>query len=232
MARSRQQQRRIPSNNPQIARRRPPSLEALSQYNVNRPGQIEAVYQPLYDYQLYAAAGQTSLTFFQVPVGGGAVPRTLADTNMRSAGQLPAPQQFLIQSIQVQLLPGFALTSAAAIAATSFAQDAYTILANGILRLRVGSKDYVEHSPLIDFPPTSRMSGFAAASTGTGDATTFKATYAQADGVPFAVVPIRLIASQNFSVTLEWPAAVAVPSANATTRIGVKFTGYMYRNSQ
>lgn len=228
--------RRIPSNNPQIARRRPPSLDALAQYNVNRPGQIESVWQPLYDYQTYAAAGQTSLSFFQVPIGGlvGSTPRTLADTNMRSAGQLPAPQQFLVVNVQVQLLPGFTVSSLGAAAATSFAQDAYTILKNGVLRFRVGSKDYLEHSPLLDFPPSSHLEGFAAVA----DATTAAAalcsqiSYAQSSGSLWAVAPIRLIANQNFSVTMEWPSAIAVPSTNATTKIGVKLGGYLYRNSQ
>lgn len=227
-------QKRIPSSNPQIATRRAPSLNALAQYNVNRPGAIEAVWQPLYDYQTYAAAGQTSLTFFQTPVGGGSTPRTLADTNMRSAGQLPAPQQFLVQNVQVILLPGFTVSSLGAAAATSFAQDVYSILSSGVLRMRVGSKDYVEMAPLMEFPPTTKLSGFAAASDAStaGAGLAWKMTYASADGVPFSVVPIRLIANQNFSVTLEWPTAVAVPSTNATTKIGVKLGGYLYRNSQ
>ncbi|MGZ7265373.1 hypothetical protein ACXWP3_09695, partial [Streptococcus pyogenes] len=60
-----------------------PTRAELSKYSVNRPG-WEAIKQSLYDYQAYAAAGQTNLTFFALPVGQSS--KTLSDTNMTLAG--------------------------------------------------------------------------------------------------------------------------------------------------
>ena len=71
-----------------------PTLDQLQQYNVNRAGSIEAVRASLYDFQTYAAAGQTSLTFFQVPQGQSG--KTKADTNMEAAWRLAAPKRYLI----------------------------------------------------------------------------------------------------------------------------------------
>ena len=76
-----------------------PRMQELSKYAVNRPGMEEDIFQPLYDYQTYALAGTTSeYQFFQVPQGQGG--KTLADTNMDSAGQLPAPKRALVTQVQ------------------------------------------------------------------------------------------------------------------------------------
>src|SRR6516225_6768164 len=79
-----------------------PTRAQLSKYSVNRPG-WEAIRQSLYDYQAYPALGATFLAFFTLPVGQGG--KTLSDTNMNLAGQLPKNQEFLIQSVEVLLYP-------------------------------------------------------------------------------------------------------------------------------
>ena len=79
-----------------------PNRAQLARYSVNRPG-WEAVRQSLFDHQAYAAAGTTQLTFFALPQGQGG--KTASDTNMVAAGQLPANQEFLVQSIEVLLFP-------------------------------------------------------------------------------------------------------------------------------
>lgn len=54
--------------------------------------------QPLYDTNIYAAAGQANLQFFAIPLGAAmpvtAVAKTLADTNMQQASQLGTPNVF------------------------------------------------------------------------------------------------------------------------------------------
>ena len=84
--------------------RKLPTLQDLKQFAVTKPGQIEATAQSLYDFQTYAAAGQTSLQFFQTPKGQGG--KTAADTNLEQAGQLPAGKNFLVTSIEVKFYPG------------------------------------------------------------------------------------------------------------------------------
>lgn len=77
--------------------------EVFAKFAVNRPGQIEAIRQPLYDLQAYPAAGATSLTFFAVPNGQSS--KTLSDTNMETAGSLPNPKRFLVLGISLQFFP-------------------------------------------------------------------------------------------------------------------------------
>ena len=87
-----------------------PSLAELEKFNVNRSGEFEAIRQSIYDTQVYAQAGQTSLTFFQSPLGQ--LGKTLADTNLELAGQLPNPKMQLVQSIEVLFYPSVAPSSA------------------------------------------------------------------------------------------------------------------------
>src|SRR5262245_43971825 len=72
-------------------------------FAVNDLDKMEAITQPLYSYQSYPAAGAATLVFFQNPASGTV---TREDTNMELAGQLPAPQKFLIQGVGVDYLPG------------------------------------------------------------------------------------------------------------------------------
>jgi hypothetical protein len=53
-----------------------------------------------------------------------------------------------------------------------------------------------------------------------------------AKGRPYYVEPsIFLISTQNFSVTINFPVAVATPSG-FNGRVGIILDGYLYRNSQ
>lgn len=215
------------------AGRSAPPLDSLARYNVNRAGQVEGVWQPLYDYQLYPAAGTAAnLTYFQAPLGAA---RSYEDTNMELGGQLPTPTEFIITAIGVNFLANFALSSVGAANANSIAQDTYNIMRRGFLRLTIGSKDYVKYTPLMEFPAASRMGGFAAASDATTAAAALatKIAYAQSSGPQYAITPIRLVSSQSFRVTIEFPnGAVPVASADALSRLGVVLYGFLYRLSQ
>ena len=122
---------------------RPPNIQALKKYNVNRVGNIEVIWQPTYEYQTYPTTGQTQLTFFQNPVG--AVAGGLSTTNVRSAGQFPRPQEFLITGIQVTFEVGAVVAQAVA-AVQSNAQDVFDVSNSGNLELFIGSKIYDEQS--------------------------------------------------------------------------------------
>jgi hypothetical protein len=156
-----------------------PSLQDMVNYSVNRAGQWERIKQGLYDTNLYPTAGQTQLNFFSAPVGFGtsvqqgnaASTKSIQDTNMTLAGQIPASQNVLIETIEVNVLPGssaaaatFAMVNpvafnAAASAGTVFAaaSDAAAIYNSGALLLNVGSKNYLTEAPLSKFPPQTHL---------------------------------------------------------------------------
>jgi hypothetical protein len=201
-------------------------------FAVNDLDKMEAITQPLYSYQTYPAAGAATLVFFQNPASGTV---TREDTNMELAGQLPAPQKFLIQGIGVDYLPGTAPSIFGAQSANTQLNDVYTILRRGYLSLIIGSKNYLNVSPLMILPPRSHINGVAALS----DATTAGAnlqtriSVGYADGNVYSPTPLLLEASQNFRVEIAWPGGVvAIPSADAAARIGVILYGTLYRSPQ
>lgn len=213
-----------------------PSRAELSKFSVNRPG-WEAIRQSLYDYQAYAAAGQSVLTFFTTPAGGT---KTLTDTNMTLAGQLPKNQEFLIQSIEVFFSPTTPTVAAqmpAAFGAQAIAQivnDSYIVGRSGNLQLTIGSKPYLQEAPLGRFPQKAAFSVDAAAADVSTAGASFQTriAFGQWRGRPYLLdpAPLLLPENQNFSVTLNWPEGVQAISNPA--RIGVILDGILYRRSQ
>lgn len=209
----------------------PPSLGALTGYNVNREGQNEVIWQPAYDYQTYAAAGATQFTFFQSSVGTGGT--TLADTNIRQAGTFPAPQEFLITGIQVLFVPGNVVAQNDGSAVQENWNDVSDVMfGNAFLELFIGSKPYLQDGPLAKFTQQFRLGGVAnqAAATTTA-ATDFGpiVDYAVHSGKYYSITPVKLPTTQNFNVTLNFPTAVAI-AVDAT--VGVILDGFLYRLSQ
>lgn len=208
------------------------SLQRLNANSVNRAGEQECVRQSLYDYQTYPVAGQTQLIFFQVPQGQSG--KTRFDTNMETAGSLPAPKRFLIECIEVQFYPGGVPSVFGAPAANTQVNDVYTVATSGWLDLFIGSKSYLTEAPIGRFPSTNRLavqSAFADASTAAANLQS-RTGYASLAGAPYRVEPnISLVSTQNFNVTLNWPTAVALPSG-VNGRIGIVMKGLLYRNSQ
>lgn len=208
---------------------RPLGKNALKEYSVNLDNTVEELAWSFYDFETYALAGQTSLSFFQNPVGQAG--KSLLDTNMEAAGQIPRGQNFLVEAIAVEFASGADIeTIAAAVAAIGYADDQVTFLENGILDFVVGSKSYKREAPLGVFPQQYRLNGFAATAT-TGAANGVLVEYAQNCGVLHSIVPVRLTSNQNFVVTLTWPVAVALPSG-INGRVGVRLIGRLYRNAQ
>jgi len=211
---------------------RPPNIAALKKYNVNRVGNIEVIWQPTYEYQTYPTTGQTQLTFFQNPVG--AVAGGLSTTNIRSAGQFPRPQEFLVTGIQVTFEAGAAIATATTAAPTvqSNWQDAFDVANAGNLELFIGSKSYLNDAPLGVFPQQFGISGAGDSATATGTAVlqTIRLDYARPVGKYYQITPVKIPANQNFNVTLNWPeGAVTVTTAAV---IGVRLDGFLYRLSQ
>ena len=216
-----------------------PSFKDAQAFVVNRQGSEEVVRQSLYDFQEYPTGGFTSMKFFQVPSGQSG--KTDQDTNMTLAGQLPQPLFHLTQSIEVLLFPGVdPVTGNTTPAATQFANDVYNIMKAGSLKLRIGSKDYLEEAPLMRFPPKSRMDVQGAVSLfrvepvpqedQAAAVENISLDYGVAGGRPYFLdPPILLQPTQNFDIELNF--ATAVPIATAA-RIGIVLDGLLYRLSQ
>ena len=198
-----------------------PSLQDIQQYSVNRPNQLNGQRWELYDSVAYPAGGQTSLDFFQIPQGQSS--KTLADTNMESAGQLPAPKSFFMTDIQVFFLSGLAPSAALGVA-TNVNDAVIFYEGKAWAELFIGSTYYMQQAPLGRFPPRNGLTGFASIPA------TDMVAYATYGGAPYQMRPEILIPpNQNFRFSLKWPAALAITTAS---RVMVVLGGYQYRLSQ
>lgn len=218
----------------------PISFDQAQEYAVNRSQEFEVTRQSLYDFQTYAMAGATSQTFFQTPIGQSS--KTVQDTNMELAGQLPAPKYFLIESIEIHFFPAefpvqVANGTAANATLTNFANDVYEVGKAGSLDLFIGSKSYLQEAPLVRFPPKTRLHGWFGAALQTkqaiaaDDGGQIVGDYAAFGGRPYFLDPYKILLAptQNFNVKLSFSSAVAI---SAAARIGVVLDGLLYRLSQ
>lgn len=209
----------------------------------------DVIWAPLYDFQSYGTAGATQFTFFTSPKGQGTTSapgatgaKTIADTNMQQAGLLSLGNEFYMTGIEVLLFPGAASTfgpgegAVAESKAGQFANDVYAIGKAGTLKLTVGSdRTYIEDGPMNMFPPVTRLAVAPALAVGPSATATIhtieQIDYAVWAGEPYTITPIYIQSTQGFQVQLNFPAAVAPPSAIAP-RIGVRLRGYLIRNAQ
>lgn len=204
-----------------------------STYAVNVANVMESISQPLYSYQAYPAAGAANpLQFFQTQAIGAI---TAEDTNMQLAGQLPAPQKFLIQGIGVDFISGNAVSKFGAETANGNLNDYYAVMKRGLLTLKIGSKEYFGMTSMLQLPPRAHINGGAAVadSTTAGAALQTMIQFGFTDGDVFRPRPLLIEASQNFGVTISYPGgAQAIPSADAAARMGVLLYGTLYRPAQ
>ena len=210
-----------------------PNLRQLEAYNVNVDGQPEVIYQPIYDFQTYAAAGFTSQRFFQVPAGQGG--KTFDDTNMESSGALPVPVNMAITSIEVVFFPAAAIgvVGVTTIVGNNW-NDVQAVHEAGHVSVVIGSKEYLLDAPLGRFPQTFRIAGGAAqANASTAAAAQFtQIDYAVFAGKCYEIVPLRLISQQNFRVDVVFDNGVVALPSTVDGRIGVRLNGFRYRLAQ
>ena len=207
--------------------------------------QWEATRGCLYDSAVYAAAGQTVLNFFQNPGANGALvasPKTLSETNMQLAGQLPSNQMFIVESIDLHVQPNvntsevaadkIAVYGAGAVAAPI--KDVWVIRRSGNLTLSIGNKPYVQEAPLMVFPPLAEIKvGAAASDTTTANVNQqWRVQTAEADGSLYVLDPNNLLIPPvtNFGVSLSWPEGVQAITDAA--RIFVRLNGTNLRKIQ
>lgn len=219
-----------------------PNLSQFEATAVNLLGTRDVVYQPQYDILTYAAAGQAVLTFFATPQGqgvtshpGGAGAKTLADTNLTLAGQIPAPQKFMAIAVEVVFYPGSLPGRGPAAQATigQNANDQYVVMRSGSLIFTVGQKNYAQDAPIGAFPAQTKLDGVYAVADATTAAVNSltQIELASVVGAPYVIQPTTIPHGQNFSVVMTWPNLIALPSTVAG-RIGVKLLGWLARSAQ
>jgi hypothetical protein len=229
-----------------------PTAADFNSRRVTNPGQSEIIRQRLYDYQLYAYAGTTQLSFFQQAVGSGLTSavsstvgavKTLWDTNMTLPGSLASGSAYMVESIEVVFFPGSVQTAntytpigmsvfnaTAAAAVNAALNDNNTFYQSGLLEFNILSKNYLRETPLLAFPPKANFALDAAISSNSATTALNSLAQARAAGRPYYIDPaISIQPAVNFEVVLKWPAATAL-AFNA--RVGVILDGYFMRASQ
>lgn len=232
-----------------------PSAQAFDRYSVVNPNWSEIVRQPLYDYLLYPTAGQAQFSFFSLPIGQGitsalgavvGTPKSISDTNMAAAGMLPSGLRQMVEGVEVHVLPGAvstantytqaALLSFAAVAAATVGSpwfnDFNALMMSGRLEFSVLSKTFLVDTPLYKFPPRNQLIVDAAIASNSATTAEVIAGKAGLSGAAYDLAPpIALEPTVSFSVTINYPAAVATPSG-FNARIGVVLPGYQQRVGQ
>ena len=232
-----------------------PDLASFRKNMVNKLGSVEVIRQSLYDSAIMPAAGVTTLRMFQSPVGQGLssspgnanAVKSLQDTNMTLAGQVPAPQGFWVQSIEVDFQPGsvstantFTLQQPGNFLAVPTAaglpfqgeNDVNAFYSGGGLIFTIGTKPYLQEAPLLYFPPKCRFEMDAAIASNSATTGAISKGKLKAGGRPYGLDPgLALMSSQNFDITLQWPAAIAMPSG-FNGRVMVKIDGWLFRAVQ
>ena len=226
---------------------------------VTNPAQSQQFVQSLYDYVLYPAAGQTSLQFFQNPVGQGktsalgvtaGTPKTQADTNMTASGQLPNGLTMLVRSIELYFWPGSVSTAdtftidtitfflaAASAVPTAQIDDASAFYQGGYLQLNILSANILQEAPLGRFPPKTHLAVNAAIASNSATTAEVGVGNAYSEGRPYylndpdsGLPGITLQSLMSFEVVLKWPAAVAMTSG-FNARVGCVLDGLVARAS-
>lgn len=213
----------------------------LNQHRAALGNLQDVIYAPLFDSVGYPAAGSLQVTFFTSPIGqgtttapGAAGTKTLADTNLYSAGQLTKGNEFYMTGQEFMFYPGLdAARSPVAFAnAGDYLNDTMDVGKSGVVTLQVGSnRQYIQDGPLMLFPPNARLAVAAAYgySNTAGTNTMAETNYAVWAGEPYEITPIYIEANQGFQEFVQWPALVTV---SATARLWSRMRGYLVRNAQ
>lgn len=217
----------------------------IQRFRSTVPNVADSIFNPLYDYQLYPTAGSLNFTFFTTPQGQGTTSapgatgaKTLADTNLDTGGMLPRGNRFLCKGVEVEFWPGSTPGLQVPAALPSAAQtgrnwnDVYNVLKGGVLTLVVQNRNYVQDSPLMKFPTSTRLDGVASINaTANAAASAQQIEYAASCGALYNIVPVYLESTQNFKVTIQFPAVIATPSG-VDGRLGVRLVGNLVRDAQ
>lgn len=203
-----------------------------SGFGVFKPGESEVISQALWERLTYVSAATTQLVFFP------RVPANEFAGNLQLAGQLPSNNYFLIMSIRIAPFPDVTETADAATAAGAAdgaLQDVTALVRQGIAQLRVGDKDYGGPWPLFMLPGGGGGWG-SMGNVGTSAAGSASQFQHGLNGAPdprqvySLPVPLMIPPLYNFSMQLNWPAALTLVGGN--TDIFVILDGEIMRPVQ
>ncbi len=208
--------------------------ELRARYGTQLADGFELVKWPVYHFQTYAAAGQTSLTFFN------AVGTDKDLNNMEANASFPAPKKYFVRSLGIHLKPPTAVSISAATAGTAVharLNDVEGVFNSGHLEFNIGNKQYMFGAPLGLFPTPIVFDGFAGTHFTQAAAADRQLTHGilqnsknHRDG--FLLDPPLFIESQiNWTLETRWTTAVTI-SVVATNGFGVILLGQLIRPMQ
>jgi hypothetical protein len=227
------------------------SASALQAHSVGT-GDTDVVWWPLFDSIAYPTPGATQFAFYSNPIGqgvssspgAGAVPKTIFDTNLQIGNQLTSGNEFYMIGSESNLLPGVSnaalpLTVLPAGANTPttigvFTNDVWSVGQGGIKKFTVGTdRNYFQDGPLSIFPPSARMSGWAAlanegSTTGAGAGS--QVNYTTWGGEIYTMIPVYIQSNQNFTMTVSFAAAIPTVSGQIA-RLVDRMRGYLIRQA-
>jgi hypothetical protein len=210
-------------------------------YRTQRAESPEDLWQPLYDRVNYPNAGATQLAFFAIPQGGSAtlilgvaaaaaITKGFRDTNMQNANVVPTKMfKFLGISLGfVHQIPGtVGVGISGTPSASSDAADRDRIRNSGYLEFTIVDKKILD-LPLIAFP---EVNPWVVASTTQTNVSILGTAGGGGSNVPMykLPIPITLNPYENFAVTLNFPAAVALSQSTNSIDIYIILQGFMRR---
>ena len=189
-------------------------------------GEGERIPYTWYHRVNYVSGTTTQLTFFNAT-------GVITTTNMEAAGQIPAPMYFQIHHIGIYFdLPVSILAVATGDATPALgAMNDSINLSDGVWRIEIAQKSY--HKSFIWLAPPGGGPNGQLTNTGTFTATDGDQMQQATQGVPDLRNrncfwgDITIPHNQNFSVVLDWAAAVTLNAGN--TDIIAYLDGYLYR---
>jgi hypothetical protein len=193
----------------------------LAAHRVTVPGQYDEVYMPLYDSIIYPAAGLLQINFFSLPIGQGVTSapgatgsKTEADTNMTNSGLLPQGNRFYVTGLEFNLIPAANPGNTGVIATVGQnTNDVNAVAKAGWARFRIQNRDYVLDGPVGLFPPLNRLAVASTPASVVTATTLVQVDYASMAGVAYNIVPTYIESNVAFSVQVNFPALVPLPSA-------------------
>jgi len=174
-------------------------------------GMSSRIHQPLYDTYLFpAGAAPARVPFFMVPFGtagsGIATAKTWTDTNMQSAGQLPAGYNFRCKGVVLSAAPDITLA------------DAILLTKGALLTIWVGE------SPRFRIPAV-RLSQGGGLYTPTAAALHVGLGHPGSGNFYKLDEPIDIEQQSTFHVDLDYDAAITM---GAATRVQVHLEGFLW----
>lgn len=193
--------------------------------NVFLPGFTETLEDQIYDIQSVPNTAVTSRLFFQEPQGGPNN-RTLADTNMRLNGTLPAGEAFLVIAVGVEYYPG---VKPVGTTQNDFINDLWDFYTSGYATFRINNVPYVQQASLLQLFPENQFesaANFFVNQSTPADAVVSQQS-AKISGRPFTIIPKLIQSSTSFVGEVG-----GIPVRTNAGRVGFRLYGYRARNAQ